>query len=429
MKATNKQNTFYYGWVIVLIAGLCMFFSGPGQTYSNSSFIDEYIKVFHWSRSEVSGLYSVATLIAGFAMMLVGRFIDKLGQRKMMMIAGVVLGLACFLNSWVSSMWMLAVGFFLIRLFGQGSMTLIPNTLVPQWFIKKRGVALSLMTMGSFASATFFPIINTWLIKTWDWQFAWQVWGILLLVVFVPLAFFGVRNQPEDMGLSPYGEPVPNAKSSDRETGQPSSEEDWTLHEAMRTKAFWAVLICVGIPSMINTGITFHIVSIFRQNELSMESAAMVLSMMAIVGFPISLVSGFMTEKIKTNLLLLSVFVIEVIMILVLLVATNVFVAILFGLIWGTANGIERIAMNIVWPNYFGRKHLGSINGVGVTMVVLGSSLGPLPFGVGYDLFHNYTVILLFVLILPIIGVICALIAKKPVKKSIKKINQRTGLD
>src|SRR5699024_1463081 len=113
---------------IVFIAGLGVFFSGPGQTYSNSAFIDEYIRDFGWSRSQVSGLYSLATLLAGLIMIFVGRFIDRFGQRIMMVSIGTLFGLACFFNSIVSSMWMLALGFFLVRLLGQGSMSLIPNT-------------------------------------------------------------------------------------------------------------------------------------------------------------------------------------------------------------------------------------------------------------------------------------------------------------
>ncbi|WP_336511031.1 hypothetical protein [Allobacillus saliphilus] len=102
-----------------------------------------------------------------------------------------------------------------------------------------------------------------------------------------------------------------------------------------------------------------------------------------------------------------------------LLVTNNFFMAILFGIIWGTANGLERISLNVIWPNYFGRKYSGSINGVGVTMTVLCFSLGPLPFGVGFDLFHSYTPVLLVSLIFPVIGMVCAILAKKPDKSEI----------
>ncbi len=157
-----------------------------------------------------------------------------------------------------------------------------------------------------------FPIINTWLIQTWSWQVAWQFWGIVLLFLFVPIAFLGVRNSPESIGLEPDGNVEPEADQQNKlVTPVIEAEEDWTLNEAMRTRAFWAVLICVGIPALVNTGITFHITSIFKTNGLSLEMAAMVLSLMAFVGIPISLVSGVILDKVKTNYVLFVIFIIE----------------------------------------------------------------------------------------------------------------------
>ncbi|HEX7064870.1 MAG TPA: MFS transporter [Bacillales bacterium] len=201
--ASRKFTSVYYGWVIVALAGLGVFFSGPGQTYSVSVFINSYIQDFGWSRSLVSGIYSFATLAAGLLLFIIGRLVDRFGQRVMMAGVGLMLAVACFWNSVVIGPIMLFIGFFMLRLFGQGSMTLVPNTLVPQWFIQKRGRALSVMTIGAFASSAALPPFNAWMIHTWGWPVAWRVWGIILIIVFVPLVLLFVRNRPEDVGLLP----------------------------------------------------------------------------------------------------------------------------------------------------------------------------------------------------------------------------------
>lgn len=406
------QTSFYYGWVIVFVGALGVFFSGPGQTYSISVFIDSYIKDFGWSRSQVSGIYSAATLIAGFCMFFVGRFIDRYGQRKMAIIAGIGLAIACFLNSYVTNIAMLFIGFFLLRIFGQGTMTLIPNTLVPQWFILKRGKALSLMAIGGFASSAAFPLINTWLVSQWGWSFSWKLWGGLLILVFVPAAFFLIRNKPEDVGLLPDGL-TQKFKAKD---SPEFVEENWTLAEAKKTKSFWLLLVCVSIPSLVNTGLTFHLISIFKQNDLSVGISAMVLSMMAIVGFPISLGAGFILDRVKVNYILAGIFIGEIVFVILLLFTNSFFMAIIFGLIWGISGGFERIALNYVWPSYYGRKALGSIKGSAMTVMVLGSALGPLPFGIAFDFFGGYQEILLATILFPTIGIIFSLLAKKPVK-------------
>ncbi|SDK30896.1 MFS transporter [Sediminibacillus albus] len=472
---------FFYGWIIVFVAGLSVFFSGPGQTYSISIFIDHYIADFDYSRSYVSGIYSTATLCAGFTLFLVGRLVDRFGQRAMMAVVASMLAVACFWNALLTGAIMMFIGIFLLRLFGQGSMTLLPNTLVPQWFRAKRGRALSLMTIGGFASPALFPPLNTWLIDQMGWRAAWVFWGILLVAVFVPLAILFVRNQPKDIGEVPDGDnrkarqrhwsfmdaartkvfwivlagllliisvwlinryswmsaitlwavivlvitPAVslfvrylNKKRDDRSSPvNPNIEENevnWTLKEAMRTRTFWFILFAVSVPALVNTGVTFHIVSIADGKGLSPETAALILSLMAIFGFPVSFIVGYLVDRISVHYILAVTFLGHIISLVILLFTNSAVMAIIFGVMWGIVNGFERITLSIVWPNYFGREHLGSIKGLAQTCMVVSSAFGPLPFGLFYDWFGGYQEILLVMLLLPVTAGILALFAPQP---------------
>ena len=415
-KAIHLSQRFYYGWVIVAIASLGVFFSGPGQTYSVSVFINSYIHDFHWSRSLVSGIYSFATLSAGLLLFIIGRCVDRYGQRIMMASVGLLLGLACFWNSFVIGPIMLFAGFFMLRLFGQGSMTLVPNTLVPQWFIKKRGRAMSAMTIGAFISSAAFPPLNVWMIHTWGWPVAWRVLGILLFLIFVPMTLIFVRNRPEDVGLLPDNEKL-DQKADAGMNSKELHEADWTLSEAFKTKAFWLVLLCVAIPAMVNTGITFHLISILGQKGVSPTVSAVVLSLMAIVGFPITFVMGYLVDRFKVHRVLGFSFIGQLIFLVLLLFIHSAAMAIVFGVIWGMVNGMERITLNVVWPDYFGRRYLGSIKGFATTFIVIGSAFGPLPFGFAFDMFGGYTQILIFMMIFPVMGFIAAFLSSPPKKK------------
>lgn len=411
MGATQKK--IYYGWYMVMIAGLGVFFSGPGQTYFISVFIDQYITDFGWSRSEVSSIYSAATLASAACLFFVGRLIDRFGQRIMMVLASILLAVACLFNSYVTSLTMLFFGIWMLRLFGQGSMTLIPNTLVPQWFITKRGQALSYMAIGGFLSAAVFPPLNVWLVGLIGWQTTWQVWGLLVFVLFTPLAYRFVRNRPEDMGLLPDGgtNPHPSPKTA----GAPIHVDiDFIFKEALKTRAFWLILSCIGIPALVNTAITFHLISIFEEQSLPPLTAALVLSLMAILGFPVTFIAGRIIDVVKINYVLIGIFVTEIVFMVVLQYTTTFSLAILFGVIWGISNGFERIALNYVWPYYFGRAALGSISGLATSVMVLGSAVGPLPFGIAYDLLGNYEMIIWYSLVFPLTGIVAAALAVKP---------------
>ncbi|MGB6406825.1 MAG: MFS transporter [Planococcus donghaensis] len=408
-------NAFHYGWVIIAIAALSQFFSGPGQTYSNSIFIDYYIEEFGWSRSTVSGIYSAATLTAGFMLFFVGRLIDRNGSRKMAVTVSIALAVACFFNSFVTSLVMLFIGFFFIRLLGQGSMALISSSLIPQWFVKKRGRAISIAAIGGLVSSAAFPLLNVWLIETFGWRSSWLILGTIIVVCFTPLALFLIQNSPEEMGLLPdYGETLKN-KPQKKET----AEISWAVKEASRTRAFWLLLLCAAIPGIVNTGLTFHLVSIFAEKSLSLETAAGILSLTALIGLPVTFITGILLEKVKVQYMLAVVFAGELFSIL-LLQKVDVFAgAVIFGLIWGMSMGIERIVMAVVWPNYFGRKHIGSLSGIAMAMVVTGSAIGPLPLGIAFDFFGGYVEILWILMIFPAFGMLAALLAHPPVKQDV----------
>lgn len=408
---------FYYGWMIVFLAALTIFFAGPGQTYSISIFIDAYLSHFGWSSTLISTMYLFATLLAGFLVFIVGRLIDKYGQRQMTVVAGSLLGIACIFNSFIIGPTMLFFGFFMLRLFGQGALTLIPSTLVPQWFVGRRGRALSFMTFGSFLSAAALPPFNAWLIDRVGWQTSWQIWAGLLLFLFVPTAFFLIRNKPEDLGLLPD-----NLKQEeDDDTALSKStiyEEAWTVKEAMRTKQFWLLLFCVGVPSMVNTGIVFHFVPILAGSNIGRTEAAFVLSIMAMIAFPITFLAGFIVERVKVNYILALSFLGQI-GIMMMLIQTNSYpTAILFGIARGIVGGFEAISLGIVWPNFFGRANIGSIKGVAATIMVIGSAFGPLPFALAYDRFGSYQEILYVMMVFPFLAMIFAFFSRKPVKKA-----------
>lgn len=400
-----------------MISGVGLFFSGPGQTYSISIFIDSYIEQYGWSRSLISSMYSIATFLAGMLLFFLGRIVNRTGQRKAIVVVAIILGFTCFWNSIAVTPFMLFIGFFLSRLFGQGSMTLIPVSLVSQWFVAYRGRALSLMTIGTFGGAAFIPMINTWLINSYSISVTWLFWGAMLCFLFAPLAYFLVRNTPESVGL------LPDNLHKQTENKEPVTlEEHWTLGETLKTRSFWLLLICAGIPAMVNTGLTFHLISIFGSKGIDATVSALVLSLMALLSFPVSFVSGYINDKFKSHHILAGVFVGQVITMFILIAADNVTVALLFGVVRGIVAGFESITLSAIWPNYYGRSSIASINGITMTSTVIGSAFGPLPFGIAFDFFGGYSEILWIMILFPGIGCVLSLMSPKPHKISTKNL-------
>ena len=182
---------------------MALFISGPGQTYSVSVFVDPIINDTSWSRTLVSGMYTAGSLTAAAVMVLVGRMLDRHGARVLMIAVGVLFGFAALWMSQVDSPVELYAGFAAIRTLGQGSLSLIGTTLVALWFVRFRGRAMALSSLGAVASRAAFPPLIHFFISRWQWQGAWVALAVIIWAV-TPLALLARRN-PEAIGLRPDG--------------------------------------------------------------------------------------------------------------------------------------------------------------------------------------------------------------------------------
>jgi len=400
----------FYGWVMVLVSSLIIFFSGPGQTYSVSVFIDSYINEYGWSRSVVSGMYSLGTFCAGMLMGFVGRLFDRFGHRRMTAAITLVFGLACVWMSLVTSVPMLLIGFFLVRLLGQGSMSLCSVTLPPQWFIKRRGVAIGVVSIGGGLSLAILPPLNIWIIQNYGWRMSWWTWAVLLWVVMAPLSYLLIRDTPEEVGLLPDNEEAPRITEGE----DTAVDDSWTLREAMRTRAFWCIIYTMVVPSAIITGLIFHQISILAQAGLDPGTAALVSSLMSVVRLPVALLAGPIADRVQLRYLVAFSQALMLGSMAALYMADSVTLVMVYGVLVGIQMALQGIVGGVIWPDYFGRRHLSTIRGVTMMAGVIGSALGPLPYGVAYDVFGGYSEALLASIAFPVLGVLAGLLAVKP---------------
>ncbi|MEO1719799.1 MAG: MFS transporter, partial [Pseudomonadota bacterium] len=122
----QKVNArFFYGWIIVGVAAAGVFSSGPGQSHTFSAFIEPISNALDISSAQIATAYGLATLIAAFALPYMGRLVDRYGPRRMMFIIAGAVGLACLFFAASPNFVWLAIGFGLLRFFGQGSLMLV----------------------------------------------------------------------------------------------------------------------------------------------------------------------------------------------------------------------------------------------------------------------------------------------------------------
>jgi MFS family permease len=388
---------FFYGWVIMAVGALGMIMTSPGQTYTESIFIDYLIEDLNLSRSMISSLYALGTLVGGFSLPLWGKQIDRKGTRLIITIVSVLFGLSLIYMGFVQNALMVGVGFVFIRMLGQGSLGLVSQTAINHWWSQKRGMIMgisgllmSLLGMGAF------PNLVYRLIAAFDWRIIYIILGISLLVIMAPLGYIFIRNRPEDYDLLPDGLTTHTSETFEGDDLNILTEENWTLKEAFKTKAFWVFSLALSLFTLLITGLTFHLVSIFQTQGLDAGTAAWVFLPLSVTAALVNLIVGYLSDHFPLrHLLAIGLVLLGLSQVLVL--TLQGFGSVLaFGIVLGSANSFIRTLGTVAWPTFFGREHLGSIYGFTSAMSIVGAALGPLPFGYVFDWIGSYQPVLIF---------------------------------
>ncbi len=140
---------FYYGWVMVAVAGAGVFASGPGQTYIVSVMVEPLIEETGWSRTLVSGLYSAGSIAAVVGAIAAGRALDRFGARIVLTAVAALFGLAALMMGKITSPVHLFFGFWAIRSLGQTALVLVSTSLVAIWFVRLRGRATAFTALAA----------------------------------------------------------------------------------------------------------------------------------------------------------------------------------------------------------------------------------------------------------------------------------------
>lgn len=406
---------FFYGWIILLIAGVGIFVSGPGQSHTFSVFIGPISRDLGLSATAISSAYGLATLIAALGLPMVGRMVDRHGARRIMSSVVILLGFACMAFGFAPGLVWLALGFGALRFLAQGSLMLNCTNIISHWFSRKRGFAMGLMLLGFAISMAVHPPVCQWLIERVGWRDAWLWLGVSTWVLMLPLIVFLLHNAPEAVNLLPDGikqRLENNGSSIDRH----SAEFGFTLKEALRTSTFYIIAGALCTLSMLVTSLHFFQVPIFEHQGLSPAIAAWMFPLSALIAVVTQPFVGRMLDYFPTprvfSVGLLTLFGSLVSMAFV----NDLLTAAIYAIIFGVNNAFNITLFGYMWPRYFGRRYIGSIQGIGQMIGVVGASIGPLPLGIAFDLFGEYQSMLLCLAIMPVFAIILIQFLKEPKK-------------
>lgn len=379
---------FFYGWWVVGAA----FFA----TFGSVTFFNPVLGVFSqlledefgWTRSDVALALSVGGLAAGFGAPFIGNALDRWGGRWVIVASGLTMALCAVALSQMSSLWHLLVFYAIGRAVSVGAMNPAGFIATANWFVRRRSLVTGIVAVGPRAGMALFPVVVAVVIEvTGTWRAGWIALAIISAVVVVPSLLF-MRRRPEDMGLRPDGDPEP---TSEEERLSVDPETDFTLREALRTRAYWLVGIAVGLVMFCGGSVNFHQIPHLVDQGLPRTEAALVVTVFSGIGIFGAFFGGVIAQKFTMRwTMALSLFGMGA-SVLLLINTASLTTAVVYAVAYGSFFGVLVSLMQVVYADYFGRRSMGTIRGSFQPFQMGMNAAGPFLVGVWYDQVGSYT--------------------------------------
>lgn len=370
----RSEHTFLNrGRYLLLFGFLAVFMGNFGQSFYLGSYGGAIQQSLGLSASGYGLIYSIATLMAGTLLMVVGGYIDRLPLLRFTLLVAAGLFLASLVFLFADNVAVLLLAFFLVRLCGQGLFPHTGITTMARCFDSNRGKAISIAASGVPAGEIVLPLLAAWLISAVGWQRSWLLVTLLIPLVFVPLAIWLLgRASADGYDLTP----AEHTRSGQDVSGR---------REVLRDTNFWRVVPATLTAPFVVTGVFIHQAYFMSEKGWSPQLFAISFVAYGIVHWLSSLVSGALVDRL-TAVRLLPYYNLPIVLAMLLVaLAEGPVVPVMTLALLGVAIGFGGPVNGALWAEVYGTAKLGSIRSMTVSFTVWATSVSPILFGVLID--------------------------------------------
>jgi len=390
---------------LLLFGMLTAMFSGPGQTFLVSLFIPHMRDDLGLTLTGISWIYSAATLLSACFLPLLGYLLDRVHLVRFTIASGILLAVGCAILSQAHFLWMVFIGFFLIRHLGQGSLALVSSTTMARVFGAMRGKALGIANVGYPLSEAIFPLLISSCILTFGWRSGWLLLTGLIVLFFSPAVFILLNRNPQEATQTRFAQD----QSVEEEMSKTlHAVEQWSVTQMIRDRRFYVLLLPILIPPFYFTGLFFHQAELvaFKGWSIQMVSAAFIAY--ALCRAPISFLIGPVIDRYTARKLFpFSLIPLGIGLLCFLFGQHILWVWVYLGLA-GMTMGLGMTISSALWAELYGTRYLGSIRGLSTALMVLSTAAAPILLGIMLDADMTLNTLLSGLSLVNLVGILLA---------------------
>jgi sugar phosphate permease len=390
------------GWWTVLTGGILALWAYGYQAYGISALFKPISTELGFKRATTSVASSIGRFEGGFEAPLTGWITDRYGPRWIVFLGISLVSIGLVLMSYINSLWSFYVAWGVLVGTGANIALSLPiDTTISNWFVKRRGLALSIKVMFSGLSGVVVMPLIAWLITVQGWRIACLFGGVVMAVVGLPLVWFFLKpHRPEYYGLLPDGAKVTADTTKESyliEQGTKYAAEvqevEFTLRQAMRTPAYWLLIVVSAINGLVTPVMSIHTIPFLTDRGIDPLKAASMMSIYIGVSIPFRFVGGFIADRVKGGYLRFLVsagLLLQAAGMGIFLLHQTVPMIYVWFILYGAGMGVAQIVQPLIRARYFGRKAFGSIGGSSSMFIAPIGVIAPIYAGWIYDTTGSY---------------------------------------
>ena len=375
----------FYGWKIVWAGALINFFSIGLPFYAFSVFYIHLQEEFNAGRFLISSTLSILIIAGGVFAPICGHLVDRYSIKIILTLGSLLFGLGLIALGFCQNYYQFLIVYGTILSLG---ITLFGNLstakLISFWFNKKNGSAIGYAALGISLSGVFIPPIAVYLIGIFDWRITYMIFGIFVIVFFIPFCRFFIINKPSEVNQNIDGlEPL--EENSSKIEGKIMNF--WSI---VKVPAFWILIIIFSLQFCANLGVYSHIFPYVSDLGFDIKKAGYAVSVGAFGAALGKVVFGKLIDIFSARITLWISIIIQGVGILLVSSFSDYSLLLLSVLIMSLGLGGSVPLMNILFSKTFSSINFGKALGLAVPFMVPIQVIGGPLSGWLFDTFGNY---------------------------------------
>ena len=425
MEKKGVRSRIHYGWY-VLAACFAILFFNSGARYSFGVMFKPMIAEFGWSRGAISFAFFLNSTLWALSLVFVGRVYDRFGPRWVIIVGTLFISAGYALISLIQSLWQFYMCYGVLVAIGMGG-TAVPliAALMSRWFVKWRGLAISLALSGNcLGQFALVPLFTLFAVQ-YGWRVSYLAIGLIMFAVNIMMALFVVKGNPDDLGTEPYGSPGEEKVEGAGVISTLERVRDLGLREAMRTYSFWLFLTAMFVCGSGDFLVITHLIPYVTDHGLSPTTGGNMLAWFGLMALGGVLVAGPASDLIGNKIPLAVTFLLRFLSFLLILNYQSVASFYIFSLTFGFTYLITGTLIPTTLGRLYGFLHIGLLSGFVTTVHHLGGGFWAYMGGFIFDRTGSYQLAFILSALMALIAFFCCIFVKERRHHSEERVNKR----